>query len=184
MFSVLFWYSFEVQHCATSTLTLDAQAGWLSQLHPPQRCTSITFVSSNARTISPSWWATHCEWTLSTAPLHPLLIPHKLPYRKTIQTSQHFPSRDVSSTPSPSSCTFLFFLIRSSYSAPRFYPFYYPCLGKRGVLCLEFAWIAGGEARGIIIYCLFIYLFIYSLFNDAFRACNLRWGKLWVITVK
>lgn len=129
---------------ALSTLTLRS-VGWANS-YPPQRCTSITFVSSNVRTISPSWWVTHCEWTLSSPPLHPLLIPHKLPYRKTIQTSQHFPSHDVSSTPPlPFLPHHSLFLILSSYSSPRFYPFYYSCLGKLFVLCLEFVWIARGQ---------------------------------------
>jgi hypothetical protein len=169
MFSVLLWFDFEVQHTACVIVTLDAPIGWLSQFPSPQRCTSITFVSSNTRTLPPPspWWATHCQWTLSTPPLH-LLIPYKLPYRKTIPTSQHFP-HTMCLLPHVL-CSFSVFLIPSCYSSPCLYPF---LLHLSRQTWRFVSWICSNTAKGVrrvVIYYLFMYLFIIYLTNCGLLA--------------
>ena len=141
-----------------SPLTLWS-VGWTYFTHPSDVHPSL--LSAAMRELAPSWCATHCEWTLSTSPLQPLLIPHKLPYRKTIQTSQHFPLT-MCLLP-PSSPIVLFF----SYPILLFISWFLSILlPVSRETCPFVSWICMNcprGARGIIIYCLFIYLFIVYL---------------------
>jgi len=87
------------------------------------------------------------------------------------------------STPPPSSRTVLFFLSYPPIHLLVFIHFITPVSGNLAFCVLNLYGLREGCTKCYHLF-LFTYLFIYSLFDDVLRACNLRWGVLWYITVK